>query len=446
MPERKLKIADLVLDAINPRNDAAKNQREALQHIIDDQDVKLAVLAEDIVEAGLNPMDRLMVLKDAKAGNYIVLEGNRRTAALKILSNPAMLASLDVRDGLKKRLTAAAKTFDKKEVEPIAAFEVENRVIGNRWIQQRHTGENNGRGIVAWTGIASRRFTGTDPALQALEVVRKHGGLTDAQLKKLEESRYITTLDRLLSTPDVRKAVGLDIERGKLVSELPADEVIKPLRRMILDLAEKRVNVTELKRKEQQLAYVKGFDKDSKPDLSKKGKKRAVADIPDKEFTAAKAKPKRKKTTAADRKTIVPKGCSLNVVEARIADIFNELRVLKLEETPNAIAVLLRVFLELSVDVYLKRNSLALTVATKGGGTADKNLAKKVEEAADHMIAAGAPKKDFNGVKRAISVKSSPLSIDLLHSYLHQSYATPSPRELRAAWDNGQPFFERIWP
>jgi hypothetical protein len=95
--------------------------------------------------------------------------------------------------------------------------------------------------------------------------------LSEAQLKKLEESRYITTLDRLLSSKDVRRAVGLDVERGKLVTELPADEVIKPLRRMVLDLAEKRVNVTELKRKDQQLAYVRGFDGDSTPDTARKG-------------------------------------------------------------------------------------------------------------------------------------------------------------------------------
>jgi hypothetical protein len=276
--------------------------------------------------------------------------------------------------------------------------------------------------------------------------VRKHGGLSEAQLKKLEESRYITTLDRLLSSKDVRRAVGLDVERGKLVTELPADEVIKPLRRMVLDLAEKRVNVTELKRKDQQLAYVRGFDGDSTPDTSKKVGKRAIGDIPDTEFTLPKTKASRKKTTPTDRKTIVQKGCGLNVTEPRIADIFNELRVLKLEETPNAIAVLLRVFLELSVDAYLTRCGTPLTIPVPHRGDVDKNLSKKVEESADLMISAGAPKKEFNGIRRAVGVKTSPLSIDLLHSYLHQAYASPSPRDLRAAWDNAQPFFERIWP
>ena len=281
-------------------------------------------------------------------------------------SNPAVLGSLEVRDGLKKRLTAASATFNKKDVEPIAAFEVDSRATGNRWIRQRHTGENAGRGIVSWNGLASRRFSGTDPALQALEVVRKHGGLTDAQLQKLDESRYITTLDRLLSTPDVRKMVGLSVEGGKLVTELPADEVIKPLRRMAWTSPKKRWNVTELKRKEQQVAYVKGFDKESKPDLTKKVAKRAVGDIPSKEFTPPKAKPRRKKAAPADRKTIVPKGSGLNVTEARIGDIFNELRILKLDDTPNAIAVLLRVFLELSVDAYLKRYKYLANGGHKG--------------------------------------------------------------------------------
>ena len=74
---------------------------------------------------------------------------------------------------------------------------------------------------------------GTDPALQALEFVKQHGGLSDAEQKKLGESRFITTLDRLLSTPDVRNAIGVTVKAGKLMTDLPADEVIKPLRRSL---------------------------------------------------------------------------------------------------------------------------------------------------------------------------------------------------------------------
>jgi hypothetical protein len=446
MAQRNLKITELLLDQLNPRNEPAASQRDALQQIIDDQDVKLAVLAEHIVENGLNPMDRLLVVKAEDSSDYVVLEGNRRTAALKVLSNPAVLTGLDVRPALQKRLEAAASNFDRKEVEPVACFEVTDREAGNRWIEQRHTGENGGSGIVNWQGVQRARFVGTDPALQALDFVKQHGNLTAAQLQAIDEGRFISTLERLLSTPDVRKTIGVSLKDGRLISGLPGHEVIKPLRRMVLDLAEKRVNVTQLKKKDQQVAYVEGFEKSDKPDLATKGQERPVIDLKATDF----AKPVKRAATKrridpSDRKTVVPKGFSLPIADNRIAQIFRELRTLKLDEAPNAIAVLTRVFLELSVEHYLRTNSLPLTIPVPGQGDKDKSLKAKMDDAVTHMKANGVPGKDLQPVVRALSVKHSPLHIDLLHAYVHNRHAAPSPAELRAGWDVAQPFFERIW-
>ena len=83
--------------------------------------------------------------------------------------------------------------------------------------------------------------------------MRQHGKLTDDQRKPLEGRFPITTLDRLLSTPAVRAKIGFDIKDNELLTTLPADEAIKPLRRLVLDLAEKAVNVTKLKLKTQHL-------------------------------------------------------------------------------------------------------------------------------------------------------------------------------------------------
>ena len=63
MSAKFLKIDQLKLDLINPRISKASNQREAMQKIIEDQGRKLANLAESIVNEGLNPMDRLLVMK-----------------------------------------------------------------------------------------------------------------------------------------------------------------------------------------------------------------------------------------------------------------------------------------------------------------------------------------------------------------------------------------------
>ena len=64
MPAVSLKIEDLLLDQSNPRNTTSSSPREALQKIVTDQGVKLAELAESIVDQeALNPMERMLVLK-----------------------------------------------------------------------------------------------------------------------------------------------------------------------------------------------------------------------------------------------------------------------------------------------------------------------------------------------------------------------------------------------
>jgi hypothetical protein len=136
----------------------------------------------------------------------------------------------------------------------------------------------------------------------------------------------------------------------------------------------------------------------------------------------------------------------LNVTNPKIGEIYNELKALRLGQHPHAIAVLLRVLLETSVDHYLTKATIPLVVKTGGGGDKDKPLRKKVEETVDHMVASGAVKKDFAGVLKGINDKNHPLSVDLLHAYVHNRFVSPTERDLKVAWDNSQPLFERIWP
>jgi hypothetical protein len=419
MAQKNLKIDQLSLDLSNPRITQAGNQREAMQRIIDDQGIKLANLADSIVDEGLNPMDRLLIMRSENGdGKYTVLEGNRWAAALKILKNPAILTDLDVSRALRRRLEVAAQGFDPRSVEPVACFEVPDRGSGSTWIEQRHSGEDEGRGIVNWSGVASSRFRGRDPALQALDFVRQHAKLTDDQRKLLDGRFPITTLDRLLSTPDVRSKIGFEIKEDKLLTALPADEAIKPLRRIVLDLAEKKINVTQLKLKTQQTNYISQLGKGDTPDLTKStGKPRQVEILGEWDFSRPVAAPRPPTRRQAARTAAVPKGCKLNVTNPKIAEIYGELRSLRLAQHPHAIAVLLRVFLETSVDHYLTKVSIPLVVSI-GGGDKDKALRKKLEEAVDYLVKQGAIKRDFDGVLRGINVSTHPLSVHLLHAYV----------------------------
>jgi hypothetical protein len=440
-----LELDDLLLDLENPRISKADSQRGAIQKIIEDQDVKLVVLAESIVSDGLNPMDRWLVIKSqTERGRFIVIEGNRRLVSLRILNNPALLKDLEVRSPVKRRLEDLADQFDLDAIGKIDCYEVTDRAEGATWLNQRHTGENKGRGIVNWGGVATARFRGRDPALQALDLVMSHGGLSDDEKELVEDHFPISTLDRLLSTPGVRKKIGVEITESKLKTGLPPTEIIKPLRKMVLDLARGDINVTNLKSRDQQIAYVSKLGKDL-PDLTKiSSELTPVEGLEDQDFKPAAPKPKPKPKPPAVRKTLIPRDCYFTVSNAKIAEIAKELRSLELIYYPHSISVLFRVFLEQSTDHYLTAANIPLSVTTPKGPR-DKSLRAKVGEAIKEMVKNGTREKDLAGVAKNIDNKDSPLSADTLNSYIHNRFLSPTERELKVAWDNAQHYFEKIW-
>lgn len=449
MAKINLRIDQLNLDLENPRTGKVSNQRDALQRILDEQGDKLAELALDISSEGLNPMDNLLVLKDGSS-KYTVVEGNRRTACLKILTNPAVLGGLDVSAQTRKKLEKAALSFSKARVEPITAFCLTERQDVKKWLYLRHTGQNNGRGLVDWTGVATARFRGTSPALQAIDFVKSFGELTNEQLILIDAKFPITTLDRLFSSPETRELIGIGIEGGKLKTNLAAEELIKPLKKIILDLARKEKRVDDLKTKNQQVEYIKSFSPEDKPKKSNRKVDTNVDDLRIGAVPAVSGKVKSKSKRSSDpskRLKIVPAGLKLHIASSKVASIFNELKILKLEENANACAVLLRVFLELSVDHYSRENKLEVKYTDqKSGKRIEKKLKVKVAQVIDHLVSAkGCSERDFSKILRGLEDKNSPLSIDLLHNYVHNLFEVPVAKELRAAWDGAEPLFKNIW-
>jgi hypothetical protein len=336
-------------------------------------------------------MDNLLVLRvHQKPERFIALEGNRRVAAFMLLTNPHVMGGLDMPPPMKRIFEREAQKFSKGKIEPISCYELASRQEGDYWLELRHKGENQGRGIVDWTSLAAARFRTRPPAVQALEMVTERGGLTTDQHSKITDRFPTSTLQRFVEDRKVRKALGLDVKKGKLVTTLPASEVIKPLKKIVLDLATKERRVGSFMKTQQMLDYIHGLDKKDLPDLSKaRGPERTVDEIPISEFPKTTRTGTRRRLDPSDRREVVPKGCPINVTDNRIAEIYKELRTLKLDDAPNAIAVLLRVFLEMSVDHFLEKNGGEVRSKNPDGSYRYKKLDRKLREVVDMLVAIG---------------------------------------------------------
>lgn len=87
-----IKVSQLLINVENPRFEKVENLQEAIKLMIENQNDKLAKLAEDIIENGLNPSDLIIVIPSDNSGDkYIILEGNRRLTAVKLLANPSFI-------------------------------------------------------------------------------------------------------------------------------------------------------------------------------------------------------------------------------------------------------------------------------------------------------------------------------------------------------------------
>jgi hypothetical protein len=446
---RTLPPTSLRLDVENPRHDQTKDQRDAIQTIAREQGEKLLNLARDIVESGLDPTQNFLVLGVTEAGavgkeTFIVLEGNRRLAALKLLEVPSLLPS-----DAAPSIVHGFKELTKKYTAPIGVPSVvfSTREEARHWLELRHTGQNDGVGVVDWGAAEQARFNAQLGkrffALQAVDFLRQSGGLNPSQIASLS-AIPITSLQRLLSDPAIRARLGISLSKGTITTHLPAAEVAKGLRRAAFDMASGRINVNDIRNKGDRETYLKTFGPKDLPDPgAKPGAVQPLAAAPGPPATPASNAPSpapapgKGAKLAPPRKTLVPKSCKINIPQARINAIFLEMRKIEPDLYPNASAILLRVFLELSVDELLVTKKLPATQWDK--------LSKKVTEAKKYLATLpGVTKLDLNPVQAALTPDQL-FSIDTLHGFIHNSKFHPSADDLRRIWDQMQRFAELLW-
>lgn len=227
-----------------------------------------------------------------------------------------------------------------------------------------------------------------------------------------------------------------------MLSDLPQAELFRPLRRIVYDLATKKVSVSEIRGKQDRVKYVESLG----ADLPNLGKRTGLSQPLDRLAAQAHVKSHSIKSVSTkmrsliDRKTLIPpqSQCALNITDHKLQQMCRELRKLPLDTYPVAVAASFRVFLELSLDHYASENKLA-------GYTADRPLKAKVESVSSGLQTAGVSRRDLQAF-RALANNSNPaLSIDRLHGVIHSRYALPTASELRNGWAEVQVAFTKIW-
>jgi|SRR5579883_330547 len=430
-----IRVTDLLVDDQNPRlSQSHEGQRDALRKIAHEQDRKLLKLAGDIYEYGVSPLDLLAVMatKDDPP-RYIALEGNRRVCALKALGSPEAFAGA-VSAGTLAGLRKLSIDYLKSPVESVRCVVFTNRKEADHWLALRHTGENEGAGVIPWDSEAAGRFAQRvkgvyEPFREALDFAESAGHLSQEDRRKL----HTTTFKRLLDTPVVRDKLGLRVKDKKLQIVGDKQRVAKAIAWVAHDLINRNVSVGQVYDLSKRQTYARKIP--ASIVVKATGPAVAASSVTISRANKAPAKISRR----APRDFLIPNDCSLNVQDARIQQIERELRRLSLQSYPNAVGVLFRVFAELSANWYINDQAVKVSAHPK--------LGEKLKVAGDHLhktkkLTLAQLKPVHHAAQAGRYLEAS---VTLLHDYAHNAAMFPAPGDLRSHWDSLQPFFAALW-
>lgn len=435
-----IEVPKLRFDLHNPRFPGRPDsQREAFEEMARDQKTRLLGLARHIARYGLSPAQKFMVIPD-DGNSYIVLDANRRLAALKALEQPELMQEF-LNDSQLAQLRTLAAEYDPPEDVPCVVFT--RREDAATWIELMHEGQGDGFGLVEWTAQQKARHRARDgakdPHMQVLEFVIKEGKVSPTTAERSRKGQYpVSTLERALTTPQVREKLGIEIVAGRVMTQYPKSEVLKGLSKLVDEIGSGKVKVADFMKKEDRTAYVNRLKDDETPDPATRTD--APAPLEEAPERASRKRAGGEQKPSGARTKLIPRDYSVNISVSRINDIYHELKgKLNLADVPNATAVLLRVFIELSMDSSIDRNSIPVPFK-------DKNFQNKMTAVCDWMEAS----KVLTG-KQLMPVRKTlkdPYNVTLptnLNAYVHNPDMTPTATDLKAIWDGVAVFIQKLW-
>jgi len=275
--------------------------------------------------------------------------------------------------------------------------------------------------------------------IRLLNFLQDEGHLT---IEK-RETIPVTTLKRLLGTPAVRERIGIEVEKGGGLRFHPDEQaVIKALLYIIEDITAgpHPKNVDDVRHVDDRINYAKQLPLDKIPQPTFQGGVAVGRATPPGAPKLGKQAPLLR--GRRERATLIPTDCRLRIVERRIERIALELQKLTLADYPNAIAVLFRVFIELSAD-YCLETSLHRNKASLLG----MNLSTKLTDIVAHLEQTNVLSRQEAAPVKAYCQKRSFLapSVLTMNEYVHNFHLNPTPTDLRAAWDGFEIFLKKIW-
>lgn len=445
MKREQIAIDSLLLSDGNPRLEPTLGEDDAIDKMVRDQYNKLYELAADIVKHGLNPLDTVGVFpSEIYTGFYEVGEGNRRICALKLLKTPSRLQQIS--QSLYTKFAELSKEYTVIESIDVCIFE--NELALRHWMEIRHMGEQEGKGLSKWDSVQKSRFnrkqTGADALLDFWDWMIEEGIFSNEEILQVTKTNWQRVLrekyfpflrikyDGQYKVPEKDKNAFIDRIRG----------VQKALSGQTVAVVYDQVRIEEFYNSVSNALYGKTYQEI----IDEESNQIALIEIPQKTSITINAENdvNEYKNTYEDAiistdtnslmannksaigrdlfngcKTVIPYGYNIRTANMRLNKIINELKRLNADVFPNACGTLLRTLFELSAKVYLEKE---INV-----DQTDINFVQAIKNAANQLRN---QKRISNGQHSSIINDVDSLR-KIFNGYMHNTDGYPSSAELK---------------
>jgi hypothetical protein len=469
-PTKLLSTISLHLDAKNPRlgrETMARAPREIIQYLFEHD--KAIEVAESIALRGYFPNEPLLAVLEN--GHHVIVEGNRRLAALKALREPGLLEG-----SLQRQL----ERLSRRIADPLAIAQVPVTLAPSRRATDRQiAGRHIGTPVLAWQAENRASFI-----LEKLaegysnDELRDDLGFTVADIQHARQTRAIADMARSLDLPEEVKAK-LDNPRAKLFTTLERvfdssvgrgylkiepdpdhglrgtttkSEFLRGFAKLVTDIALGKQSSRTLNTNDNIRTYFDGWDPQDRP-TAKRGSFVPSDVIRGNSVASPSQKPELQPIPRKQKKecsTVLPRDFKVRFGNPRLLDIRRELVKLTRKDYPNAGSVLLRVFFELTVIDYLNRtgelSAIISNIQAQGGGKLPfgvpkmKQLIPDIIRIAKERLTVSESKR----VEKAIRYDpAAPFTVSDLHSFVH-SPDLPSERDIYQFWLRTEPLFRMM--
>lgn len=420
----------LRINSSNDRHGEVSTEAEAMLLLLKTLPNQMRELAKDIAQTG--QLFMFPLVRPESKGHFTVFDGNRRLTCLKLLHNPELAPTEEWKAFFKEAANAETSAQLPREVMCLVS---EDQDWIDDYLFRIHTGSQNGVGQIRWGNPAKSNFvlrTGKSSKVNLPGVIEQR--LREAQLIDDKVKFKHTNLERILSSEEFRSRVGISVVKGHIAFVRDQEKTMNALTRIVKDLSRGKLNLNHLLRNSEKRRYLDGLDEEGVLPSTKDSLPQKIdfsTGIKTNESTAAAYK-RRDDKKSAPHHLIRPE----DVLEAdpkgtrnRATDIWHELKYeLKFGPHNNAISVLFRVLLELSIEHYIATRKVP--VAEIGN-----NLGKRFRKVIDHALANDLIEiKYYEGIGKFESTEPL-LSANTFNKYVHHKDFFPSDIHLRAMWD-----------